>query len=126
MKNNFAKARELSKLKQNEASSLLGISPQCLSRYEKAQTEPSFELLKKMSDLYCLSIDFLLCNDINGKVIFSNEQSKFIQFFLQLQEPYLTMAMTYVKKLLDDQTEVENQRQKNNYWHIIEETKKDE
>ena len=112
---NIKNARLNLNISQLEASLKLGISPQKLSRYELEQSEPSFELLKKMSNIYNVSIDYLLNNDTTNKIVYSEAQKKGMQSYLKLEEPYLTMANTYLQNLLDDQEQL--QARKNKLWN---------
>ena len=53
---------------QKAAADLIGINDYQLGNYETNRSEPSLEILKKMSQAYCVSIDKLLNNDLNKKV----------------------------------------------------------
>ena len=112
---NIKNARLNLNISQLEASLKLGISPQKLSRYELEQSEPNFELLKKMSNVYSVSIDYLLSNDTTNKIVYSDKQKRGMQSYLKLEEPYLTMANTYLQNLLDDQEQL--QARKNKLWN---------
>ena len=52
--------RKQLKLTQIGLADLLGVSKQAVSRYERNQAEPGFETLKKMADLFCVDMNFLL------------------------------------------------------------------
>ena len=55
--------RAQKKLNQQKVAMDLNISREALSHYENGKREPSLDMLKKMSDYFNVSIDFL----INGK-----------------------------------------------------------
>ncbi|KKB75320.1 MULTISPECIES: helix-turn-helix domain-containing protein [Bacillus] len=57
-------AREKKGLKQIEAAKKLGISNGTLSGYERDYRDPDTETLKKMAELYDVSIDELLGNQV--------------------------------------------------------------
>ena len=48
------------KLNQQKVAMDLNISREALSHYENGKREPSLDMLKKMSDYFNVSIDFLI------------------------------------------------------------------
>ena len=56
--------RKRAKLTQKEAANLIGINPYQLGNYETNRSEPSLDVLKKMSRAYLISIDKLLGNNV--------------------------------------------------------------
>ncbi|MBQ9314288.1 MAG: Fic family protein [Clostridia bacterium] len=54
------KYREIRNIKQSEIADLLGVSPATVSKYEAGSLEPSIESIKKLSELFEVSIDELL------------------------------------------------------------------
>lgn len=60
----FKKFRLQANLKQKEAAELMGIKNYQLGDYETNRSEPSIEILKKMSKIYGVSIDKLVGNNI--------------------------------------------------------------
>ena len=58
----FRNYREKKKLTQKEAAELLGITPYQLGNYETNRSEPNIATLKKMSQIYQVSLDRLLGN----------------------------------------------------------------
>lgn len=52
---------------QKELSELLSISHQAYSKYENGITEPSIETISKLSEIFKVSIDYLLGNEENKK-----------------------------------------------------------
>lgn len=57
------KYREIKNIKQSEIADLLGVSPATISKYETGNLEPSIESIKKLSELFEVSIDELLKED---------------------------------------------------------------
>lgn len=55
--------RAQKKLNQQKVAMDLNISREALSHYENGKREPSLDMLRKLSDYFNVSIDFL----INGK-----------------------------------------------------------
>ncbi|MDE1384358.1 helix-turn-helix transcriptional regulator [Bacillus paralicheniformis] len=60
-------AREKCGLSQKEAAEKLNITNKVLSTYERDYRDPDTETLKKLSDLYDVSTDFLLGRDQKKK-----------------------------------------------------------
>jgi len=56
--------RERKKLYQKDVSAALGIDRTTYAKYETGDTEPSFEILKRIARFYDVSIDYLLDFDI--------------------------------------------------------------
>ena len=56
--------RQRAKLTQKEAAELIGINPYQLGNYETNRSQPSLEVLKKMSKAYLISIDKMLGNNV--------------------------------------------------------------
>lgn len=52
--------RNSKKLKQEDLATKLNISKSAVGMYERNEREPSFEIIKKISDFFDVSIDFLL------------------------------------------------------------------
>lgn len=52
--------RKAKHLNQQKVALVLNISREALSYYENGKREPSLELLKKMSDYFNVSIDYLI------------------------------------------------------------------
>ena len=60
---NFKYYRVKANLTQKEAAALIGINDYQLGNYETNRSEPSLEVLKKMSQTYRVSIDKMLSNN---------------------------------------------------------------
>ena len=58
----FKKYRKKAGLTQKEASQIIGINSYQLGNYETNRSEPSITILKKMSNVYGVSIDTLVGN----------------------------------------------------------------
>lgn len=52
--------REEKGLLQKDVAKILGITPSAYGYYEQGKREPSMEVLKKLSDFFNVSIDYLL------------------------------------------------------------------
>ena len=74
----FKYYRQKAKLTQKEAAELIGIKDYQLGNYETNRSEPSLEVLKKMSKVYLTSIDKMLCNNVPAyKLAKENEQDDY-------------------------------------------------
>lgn len=56
--------RQRAGLTQKEAAALIGINDYQLGNYETNRSQPSLEILKKMSKVYSISIDKMLGNNV--------------------------------------------------------------
>ena len=63
----FKHYRSISSLTQKEAADLIGIKDYQLGNYETNRSEPSLDILKKMSKVYQVSLDKLLGNNFLNK-----------------------------------------------------------
>ena len=57
------KYRENKKMTQNDMANILGVSAGTVSKYESGDLEPSIESLKRLSELFEISMDELLADD---------------------------------------------------------------
>lgn len=57
------KYREMKNIRQSEIADLIGVSPATISKYEAGTLEPNIESIKKLSELFEVSIDELLKDD---------------------------------------------------------------
>lgn len=57
--------RKKAGLRQNKAAELIGVKNYQLGNYETNRSEPSIDVLKRMSKVYGISVDKLIGNSIN-------------------------------------------------------------
>ena len=69
--------REKAELTQKEAAVKIGIKDYQLANYETNRSQPTLEVLKKMSKAYLVSIDKLLGNNIHANN-YSKEDDDYI------------------------------------------------
>lgn len=65
------KLRDLRKkynLSQSDLAKILNLSQNAISRYEKGEADPDLETLKKISQFFKVSIDYLLDNEIKNNL----------------------------------------------------------
>jgi HTH-type transcriptional regulator, competence development regulator len=61
------KLREKENLTQKDFAKKIGISNVVLSRYEKDERKPDYDMLNKIADYFEVSIDYLLGREVKGK-----------------------------------------------------------
>lgn len=90
-------------LSQAKLANLLGIQQKRYSTYETGTAEPSIEMLKQLSAIFNVSIDYLVENDIKGKTVYNEEQRQAINNIINLDLHSLQLANAYLKALTDKQ-----------------------
>jgi HTH-type transcriptional regulator, competence development regulator len=63
---NIKKLRERENISQKDFAQKIGISNVVLSRYEKDERKPDYDMLKRIADYFEVSIDFLLGREEKG------------------------------------------------------------
>ena len=64
--NKLVKLRKENKLSQEDLADKLGVSRQTISNWELNVTKPDIEYIKKISKVFCISIDEILDNDVRN------------------------------------------------------------
>ena len=80
---NFGKSfkfyRQKAGLTQKEAADKIGVKDYQLGNYETNRSQPSLEILKKMSKVYLVSIDKMLGNNaLSNKLASENDQDDYV------------------------------------------------
>ena len=65
--NNLFNARKRSGLSQEDVAEKLGVNRQTISKWETDETLPNIQQAKRMALLYNLSLDELICFDLDVK-----------------------------------------------------------
>lgn len=91
-------------ISQTELANRLGIQQKRYSTYETGTAEPGIEMLKQLSAIFNVSIDYLVENDIKGKTIYNEEQRQAIKSIINLNFNSLQLANAYLKALVDKQS----------------------
>jgi len=68
MLHNLSKLRQLSGVTQSELGNMVGVSQQSINKYENHNIEPDIETLKKISDFFEVSVDYLIGHNYNDSV----------------------------------------------------------
>lgn len=61
---NLKNARKESELTQKQVAGLLGVVESCYANWEQGRTEPNIEMLRRLCNIFDISVDELL----NGKI----------------------------------------------------------
>lgn len=105
---------------QVEAAKLLGITNGALSGYERNYRDPDTTMLKKLSDLYNVSLEWLLNSTVTSSPQISkgssDDQAAFEKF---MNDPNLEVFYKELPK--SDEEEIEQLRE---FWEFIKSKKK--
>lgn len=74
MKNRICLIRSRNDLSQNQLADILGITQKTLSNYETNKTEIPSDILFKLSEIFNVSIDYILYNDKRKETITKFEE----------------------------------------------------
>lgn len=82
--------REDSDMKQNVLAEKINLKPSAVSKYEKGLSQPSINTLKKLSEIFSVSVDYLIGNsDIPNPYTIEKltvKEANFIYKFRQLSK----------------------------------------
>ena len=96
--------RKEHKFTQKDIASKLFITQNCYSSYETKKREPNIEIIKKLADIYDVSIDYLLDRKFLNEVGFlTDDQKKMVFILKQLNEKNLNDITLQALKILDSQ-----------------------
>lgn len=71
--NRLKELRKSRNLKQSDVAKAIFTSQQNYSRYENGQVEPDYEVLKKLSDYFEVSVDYILGKEASNLILISKE-----------------------------------------------------
>ena len=74
--NKLKRLRESKNLLQKELANIVGISLSSISMYERGERQPDNETLKKLSQFFNVSIDYLLDNEIKSEKNIDNKMKE--------------------------------------------------
>ena len=77
--------RESKKMTQQELSNILKVSPSAIGMYENGRRSPDYETLRKISNLFHVSIDYLLSNE-QQPMIFSPDETDLVDNYRNLDD----------------------------------------
>lgn len=79
---NLKYLRKKHKMSSKQVAEILNVSIATISRYEMNTREPDFKKLKEISNIFNVSIDYLLDNDVNNDL----EDTSYIEWFKSLND----------------------------------------
>lgn len=82
----FKRYRERRGLTQNQAAELIGVKNYQLGNYETNRSEPSISTLKRMSEVYEVSIDILVGNFTNKEILNDTSETDIRDYAEQLEQ----------------------------------------
>lgn len=95
------KLRLIKGVSQLEIAEIAGVERATISRYETgARNKPTLPVLEKLSDYFCVSIDYLTGNSDSPIPSFSNDY--IINLFLQIPTSKRNKAISYLKYLITE------------------------
>ena len=81
----LAEIRKSKKLKQTELAEMLNVSQQVISNIERGVTAPGIEQLKKIADIYNISLDQLVGREFSGDDA-DDVERKIISYIKQMDD----------------------------------------
>ena len=89
-------------LTQKALATHLGLSSNCICEWEKGRAEPSLEALKKLSTLFCCSIDYIVGNcDELGVIALNSQTAELSPDGKELLDIYNALAPEYKAQILE-------------------------
>lgn len=90
--------RKESNMTQEEVAQRLGVTRATYSRYELGQREPNVEMLKNISNVFNVSVDFLVnTNKYNKDAVLNSTEQKLLQIFRDLN----VQGQDYIMQTID-------------------------
>lgn len=96
-------SREKKNLKQTQVRERTGINNKTLSGYEKGVSEPDFDTIKILADLYEVSVDFLIGRTNTSSLSHSYDplqaaKQRLIEHLENVNDPELIESLTHIAK----------------------------
>ena len=89
-------------LTQKALATHLGLSSNCICEWEKGRAEPSLEALKKLSTLFCCSIDYIVGNsDELGVISINSKTAELSPDGKELLDIYNALDVDYKVQILE-------------------------
>ena len=105
MANRIRALREEINMTQIRLRTELEVSQETISAYETGRHNPSFALLARMSDLFHVSMDYIMgLSDVRkplAEMALTDEERAAVNLFSRLNETERALAMTYMQGMYD-------------------------
>ena len=97
-------------LTNQQMADFLGVSKGSYNYYELGKTEPNIQILKKLADFFCVTVDYLIGatpKDFNGETL-SEEEKDLIKFYRGIgdveRRGVLRMVQSFYQQAQEDKT----------------------
>lgn len=87
---------------QAQVAKIIGVTQSTYNYYEKEKTQPDFDILIKIADLYNVSIDYLLGREFGSDLelgYLSTEKKEAVKLLLKLNDLNFIKAVSYMAGL---------------------------
>lgn len=109
-------ARKESNMTQEEVAQRLGVTRATYSRYELGQREPNVEMLKNISNVFNVSVDFLVNeNKYNKDAILNSTEKKLLKIFRELNKQGQDYIVQTIDMAKDKYTKLDNEQSDDDY-----------
>lgn len=108
---NLKLLRKQNNLTQKQLGEITNIKRVNISRYEKGEVEPTFNILIKLADYFNVSIDYLIGHRQNNKIDISGlseVQQNIIKMTTELNEINSVRVESYISAKIEAQNESHN------------------
>lgn len=91
-------------MNQKQLAGLMNVAPNTISTWEKGKREPNCADLKRLADIFNVSLDYLLSRNNGAKCVsLSKEQEKLLNDFKDLNKPNQQIILTTITAFLTQQ-----------------------
>ncbi len=98
----LAELRKKNHYKQKDLANRLNVSQQVISNIERGFSTPDIELLKKLADLYGISLDQLVNRDFSTEDV-SDVEKRIISYIKQMDEKGKELSLGLVSQVAQHQ-----------------------
>lgn len=105
--NRLLELRTESNLSQRAIAKILNISQGTYNNWENSNTQPSIEQLIQLSELFKVSVDYIICNTdnyeyINSNEILSEDEKNLLFLFKKLDKKGKESLLDFLKNILEN------------------------
>lgn len=108
------KLREQKKMSQVDVASVLGVTRQAYSRYERGERELNYELLARLADYFDVSIDYLIGHSsfyypdsVKHYQEYSDEERQLVEDYRTLTPPLRQMLQDTIQTWKSTEREIQ-------------------
>lgn len=103
--------RKMAKLRQSDVAAKLGVTTSCYQKYENGKGEAGYTALIKLSDLFGVSIDYLLCKTdekqppsavkVSAVDSLSKSEKALLSAYVRIDDRSKTALMSIMREISD-------------------------